>query len=97
MMQYNKINVSEGIDVNKTSASKKCELFHYWVFKDIGVKFVELVCNKCHDLLTMTNTLKDIAILSAKRATFKCILMGISKNEALKRLNNLVKRDRGVL
>ena len=45
----------------------------------------------------MTNTLKDIAILSAKRATFKCILMGISKNEALKRSNNLVKRDRGVL
>ena len=39
-------------------------------------------------LLTMTNSLKDIAILSAKSATFRCILMGISKNEALKRLNN---------
>ena len=29
MMQYNKSNVSEGIDVNKTSASKECELCHY--------------------------------------------------------------------
>ena len=97
MMQYNKIDVSEGMDVNKTSASKECELCHYWFFKDIGFKFEEHVCNKCHDLLTITNSLKDIAILSAKRSTFRCILMDISKNEALKQLNNSVTRDRGVL
>ena len=96
-MQYNKIDVSEGIDVNKTSASKGCGLCHYWFFKDIGFKFEEYVCNGCHDLLTMTNSLKDIAILSAKGATFRCILMGISKNEGLKRLNNSVTHDRGVL
>ena len=41
--------------------------------------------------------LKDIAKLNAKGATFKCILMGISKNEGLKRLNNAVTYDRGVL
>ena len=96
-MQYNKIDVSEGTDVNKTSASKECELCHYWLFKDIGFKFEEHVCNKCHDLLTITNSLKDIAILSAKGSTFRCILMDISKNEALKQLNNSVTRDRGVL
>ena len=96
MIRYDKTDVSEGIDVNKTSTSKKCGLCHYWFFKDIGFKFEEYVCNGCHDLLTMTNSLKDIAILSAKGATFRCILMGISKNEALKRLNNSVTRDRGV-
>ena len=42
-------------------------------------------------------SLKDIAILNAKGATFRCILMGISKNEGLKRLNNSVTYDRGVL
>ena len=97
MMQYNKIDVSEGIDVNKTSASKGCGLCHYWFFKDIGFKFEEYVCNGCHDLLTMTNSLKGIALLSAKGATFRCILMGINKNKALKRINNSVTRDRGVL
>ena len=97
MLQYKKIDVSEGIDVNKTSASKECELCHYWFFKDIGFKFEEHVCNKCHDLLTIAYSLKDIAILNAKRATFRCILMGISKNEGLKRLNNSVIYDRGVL
>ena len=29
MLQYQKIDISEGIDINKTSASKECELCHY--------------------------------------------------------------------
>ena len=41
MLQYHKIDVSEGIDVNKTIQSKECELWHYWFFKDIGFKFEE--------------------------------------------------------
>ena len=85
MLWYQKINISEGTDVNKTSESKECGLCHYWFFKDIGFKFEEHVCNKCHDLLTIAYSLKDIAILNAKGDTFRCILMGISKNEGLKR------------
>ena len=45
----------------------------------------------------MSHSLKNIAILNAKGATFRCFLMGISKNEALKKLNNSVKCNRGVL
>ena len=89
MLQYQKIDVSEGIDVNKTSASKECELCHYWLFKDVGFKFEEHVCNKCHNLLTIAYSLKNIAMLNSKGATFRCILMSICKNEGLKRLNNL--------
>ena len=97
MLWYQKINVSEGIDVNKTSASEECELCHYWFFKDVGFKFEKHVCNKCHDLLTMAYSLKNIAILSAKGTTFRCLLMGISKNKGLKRLNNSVTYDSRVL
>ena len=97
MLRYQKIDISEGIDINKTNASKECGLCHYWFFKDIGCKFEEHVCNKCHDLLMIAYSLKDIAILSAKGDTFRCVLMGISKNEGLKRLNNSITYDRGVL
>ena len=97
MLRYQKIDVSEGIDVNKTSASKECEVCHYWFFKDIGFKFEEHFCNKCHDLSTITYCLKDTAILNARGNTFRCGLMSISKNEGLKRLNNSVTYDRGVL
>ena len=66
MLRYQKIDVSEGIDVNKTSASKECELCRYWFFKYVGFKFEEHVCNECHDLSNMAYSLKNIAILSAK-------------------------------
>ena len=65
--------------------------------KDIGFKFQEHVCDKCHDLLTIAYSLKDIAVLNAKGATYRCILMGISKTKGLIRLNNSVTYDRGVL
>ena len=86
MWQYEKIDVSEGIDINKTSASKWCELCCYWFFKDVGFKFEEHVCNRCHDLLTMANSLKNMAIMSAKGATFRCLLIGTSKNEVLRKI-----------
>ena len=53
-------------------------------FKDVRFKFQQHVCNRCHDLLTMAYSLKNITILSAKGATFRCLLMGTIKNEALK-------------
>ena len=60
------------------------------VFKDVGFKFEEHVCNRCHDLLTMAYSLEDIAILSLKGASFRGIFCGISRNEGLKKLKNSV-------
>ena len=48
-------------------------------------------------MVPMAHSLKNIAILNAKGATFRCLLMGISKNKGLKKLNNSVTYDRGVL
>ena len=45
----------------------------------------------------MAYSLKNIAILSGKGTTFRCLLMGISKNTVLKTLNNSVTYNRGVL
>ena len=39
MLWYQNIDVSERNDVDKTNASKECELCHYWFFKDVGFKF----------------------------------------------------------
>ena len=39
MLEYDRIDISEGIDVNKTNLSKECDICHYWYFKDIGSIF----------------------------------------------------------
>ena len=98
MLRYEKIDALEGSDVNKTIASRECELCRYWFFKDIWrFKFEEHICNGYHNLWTMAHSLKNIVILSAKGVTFRCLVMDISKNKVLKRLNNSVTYDRGVL
>ena len=92
-----RIGVSEGIDINKTSESKEYMLCHYWYFKDISFKFQPYLCNGCHAVSVMAYELKNIAILNAKGVDYRCILWGISRDEAVNRLNNSVLEDKGVL
>ena len=49
MLQYESIDVSEGIDINKSNKSKGFMICHYWYFKDIGYTFEPYLCNKCYD------------------------------------------------
>ena len=64
MLYYDRIDVSEGIDVNKTSKSKECNICHFWHFLNKGFKFQPNVCNRCHDLLIMSMNLSNIAIIT---------------------------------
>ena len=97
MLQYEKISVSEGIDTNKTSASKKCITCLYCYFEDVGFKFQPHVYNKCHDVLMTAYELKNIAILNVKGVDFRCILWGISRDETVDRLNNSALEHKEVL
>ena len=102
MLQYKKNDVSEGIDTNKTNASKECMLCHYWHIKDVGFKFEPHVCDKYHDVLMTAYELKNIAILNVKGVDFRCIFFffwggSISRDEAVNRLNNYVLEDKDVL
>ena len=35
MLEYDRIDISEGIEVNKTNLSKEYDICHYWYFKNI--------------------------------------------------------------
>ena len=97
MLQYDRIDVSEGININETSESKECMLCHYWYSKNVGYKFQTYICNDCHAVSMMAYELKNIAILNAKDVNYRCILWGISRDEAVNRLNNSVLENKGVL
>ena len=89
ILHYNKIDVSERIDVNKTSESKKCNICHYWYFLDKGFKFQSYVCNGCHDLSMISMSLSDIAILNIKSCDYSHIISRISKSEAINLIQNI--------
>ena len=53
MLYFDTVEVSEGIDVNKTIASKECDICHYCYFLNYSFKFQPNVCNVSHDFLMM--------------------------------------------
>ena len=51
MLKYDRIDVSEGIDVNKINASKECDICHYWYFLDRNFNYEPYLCNGFQDLM----------------------------------------------
>ena len=91
MLYSDRTDVSEGIDVNKTSESKESNICHYQYFLNKGFKgfkFQPNFCNGCHDLLIMSMNLSNFAILVIKSADYCCIISGTSKIEAINLMQN---------
>ena len=83
MLYYDRIDIFEGLDVNKTSASKYCHVCHYWYLLNHSFTFQTNVCNRCHDLSMMSVNLSDIAILNIKGFDYHCIICLISKHVSI--------------
>ena len=99
MLYFSRIDISEGTDVSKTSASKECHICHYWYFSNKIFKFQPNVCKRCHDLLMIFMNLSDIAILNIKGFQYHCIISGISYNGAINLMRNInyTEKGRGLL
>ena len=78
MLYFNKIGVSEGIDVNKKSESKEGDVCH-WYFVNKGFKFQPNDCKKCQDLLMMCMNLSDTTILNIKGSDYCSIIVELAK------------------
>ena len=71
MLEYDRIDISEGIDIKKTNASKECKICHNWYFKDIGFKCEPHLCNGCHGLLEKAVSFDNIAVVYVKRNAYR--------------------------
>ena len=58
MLAYEKIDISDGIDVNKSDESKECMLCHYWYFLDKSFSYGSYLCDGCYNMTQKCNKLK---------------------------------------
>ena len=99
MLEDDRTDISEGIDVNKTSLSNECDIFHYLFFKDIGFKYEPYLCNGCHDLMLKTTSFDNndliIIIVYVKGNAYRINFWYMSKNDAINIMNgsNLVDKS----
>ena len=98
MLEYGRTDISEGIDTNKTSVSKECNICHYWYFLDKHFNYDPYLCNGCHDLMQKAISFKNVAIVSIKGNYYRIHFSYISKNDAITIMTNFNLSDKnGVL
>ena len=90
MLEYIRIDISEGIDANKTSLLKEYDICHFWYFKDIGFKHELYLCNGCHDLMQKAMSLIIVAIVYVKGSAYRIYFWYISKDDAINIMNLLI-------
>ena len=95
MLEYDRIYTSEGIDINKTTTSKKCDICHYWCFLDENVKYEIYLCSICHDLMQKTMNFNDVAIVSVKGSDYGIHFWYMSKNDAVNIMKNSNLNEKG--
>ena len=96
MLYYDRIDISEGIDLAKNNNIKEWMICNYWFF-NYGFEFQDSVCNGCHDLIMLCLTISDITIITIKNVDYRCIIHNISKSEAINLLKNSILEDRGCI
>ena len=88
MLEYDRIDISEGIGINKTNASKECKICHYWYFKDTSFKYKPHLCNGCHGLMQKVVRFNNIATVYVKGSACRIHFSYISKDDAINIMNN---------
>ena len=87
MLEYERVDILEGIDINKTNASKECDICHYWYFLDKNVKYEPYLCNGCHDLMQKAMNFNDLAIISIKENDYRIHFWYTSIDDAISIMN----------
>ena len=79
MLQYEKIDISERTDFDKSNKSIECMICHYSYFKDISFKYQPYVCNGCHDFSMIVQNSDYFVILKVKSVDYRCCVINMSK------------------
>ena len=98
ILEYDRMDASEGVDVDKTSTSKYYDICHFWYFKDIGFRYEPYLYNGCHNLMQKAMSFHDVAIAYVNGSAYRIHFWYMSKDDAISITNNSNLDDKnGVL
>ena len=84
MLKYDRIDISEGIDVHKRNESKECKFCHYWNFLNKNFSYGPYTCDGCYDIVQRSTDFKNIGIVHIKKNAYRIYFQHMSKHEAKK-------------
>ena len=80
MLKYDKIDITEGIDLNKTNKSKECMFCHYWYYLNKNFTYGSFTCDGCYNIVQKSIDFKNIAIVRVKKSGYTEFILKILVN-----------------
>ena len=89
MLEYDRINISEGIDINKCEeTSRECSLCKFYYF--LNFKYGPYLCDDCYDMLMKTVSTQNLTILNHNGNYYRVIFAFMTKKDASSLIKNAV-------
>ena len=88
MLEHDRIDISEGIDVNETSNSRECSLCKLYYFLNKNFNYQLHLCDGCHDMSMKANSMQNLAIIYHRGNAYRVNFVFMSKNDAFNLIKN---------
>ena len=88
MLKYDRIDITERVDLDKTNKPRECNFCHYWYFlKKKKFSYGPFNCDGCCDTVQRSTDFKNITIIHVKKTAYRVSFKDASKNKAKKLMN----------
>ena len=95
MLEYDRIDISEGIDINKCEeTSKKCILCKFYYFLDKNFSYGPFLCNGCYDMSLKAVSMQNLTIIKYNGNHYRVNFAFISKKDAYNLIKNATIIDK---
>ena len=99
MLEYDKIDISEGIDINKCEeTSKKCSLCKFYYFLDKNFKYGPYLCDGFYDMSMKAVSMQNLTIIN-HNGNYDCVIFAfMTKKDAYNLIKNaIIMGEKGTL
>ena len=89
MLEYDRIDISESIDINKCEEiSRRCSLCKFYYFLDKKFSYGPFLCNGCYDMSLKAVSMQNLAIINHYGNHYRVNFAFISKKDAYNLIKN---------
>ena len=91
MLEYDRIDISEGIDIKKCKeTSRECSLCKLYYFLDKNFKYGLYLCDGCYDISMKANSIQNLTIMNHNGNHYHVNFVFMSKKIAYNLIKNAI-------
>ena len=95
MLEYNRTELSEGIDIKKCKeTSGECSLCKFYYFLDKNFNYGAYFCNGCYDMSLKAISMQNLSFINHNGNYYRVNFAFISKKDAFYLIKNAVIIDK---